>query len=94
MRGKLYRSTIRRRSPKQLEEIFPRPVAIVNSFVCRIAKEPTDLISMQYAMQLFEKLTNDIPQEEEEFPKIREQYQTLGKPLNDSSVCSCQREDR
>ncbi|CAL7938030.1 unnamed protein product [Xylocopa violacea] len=45
----------------------------------KITKEPTDLISMQYAMQLFEKLTADISREEEEFPKIQEQCQTLEK---------------
>ena len=42
---------------------------------------------MQRAMQLFEKLTADIPEEENEFPKIRDQYETLGKRfliLNDS----------
>ncbi|XP_025155769.1 dynein heavy chain 2, axonemal [Harpegnathos saltator] len=42
-----------------------------------ITKEPTDLISMQSALQLFERLTAEIPQEEEEFPKILEQYQSL-----------------
>jgi len=45
-------------------------------------KEPTDLISMQSALQLFESLIADIPKEEEEFPKIQEQHETLGKPLN------------
>ncbi|CAK9808028.1 Dynein axonemal heavy chain 2 [Anthophora quadrimaculata] len=45
----------------------------------KITKEPTDLISMQYALQLFEKLTADIPREEAEFPNIQEQYQTLDK---------------
>lgn len=49
-------------------------------------KEPTDLISMQSALQLFERLTAEIPKEEEEFPKIQEQFQTLGKPLNVFSV--------
>ncbi|XP_066581936.1 dynein axonemal heavy chain 2-like [Prorops nasuta] len=51
----------------------------VNSFVCRIMKEPTDLISMQFALQLFERLTAEIPGKEEEFPKIQEQYETLEK---------------
>lgn len=37
---------------------------------------------MQYAMQLFERLNAEIPKEEGEFPKILEQCQTLGKPLN------------
>ncbi|XP_076240945.1 dynein heavy chain 2, axonemal kl-2 [Calliopsis andreniformis] len=45
----------------------------------KITKEPTDLISMQYTMQLFERLTAEIPKEEEKFPKIQEQYQTLEK---------------
>jgi hypothetical protein len=45
-------------------------------------KEPTDLISMQAALQLFDSLIADIPKEEEEFPKIQEQRETLGKPLN------------
>ncbi|XP_071580099.1 dynein axonemal heavy chain 2 [Temnothorax nylanderi] len=45
----------------------------------KITKEPTDLISMQSALQLFERLTAEIPKEEEEFPKIQEQYQTLEK---------------
>nr|XP_012223058.1 PREDICTED: dynein heavy chain 2, axonemal-like [Linepithema humile] len=45
----------------------------------KITKEPTDLISMQSALQLFERLTAEIPKEEEEFPKIQEQCQTLGK---------------
>ncbi|KAK0095864.1 hypothetical protein PV326_007167, partial [Microctonus aethiopoides] len=44
-----------------------------------ISKEPTDLISMQATLRLFERLRAEIPREEEEFPKIREQYQTLGK---------------
>lgn len=34
---------------------------------------------MQTALQLFKRLSAEIPNEEEEFPKIREQYQTLGK---------------
>ncbi|XP_011862155.1 PREDICTED: dynein heavy chain 2, axonemal [Vollenhovia emeryi] len=45
----------------------------------KITKEPTDLISMQSALQLFERLTAEIPKEEEEFPKIQEQHQTLEK---------------
>ncbi|XP_043512192.1 dynein axonemal heavy chain 2 [Frieseomelitta varia] len=45
----------------------------------KITKEPTDIVSMQYAMQLFEKLYADIPREEDEFPKIHDQYQTLEK---------------
>nr|XP_034179953.1 dynein heavy chain 2, axonemal [Osmia lignaria] len=45
----------------------------------KIQKEPTDLISMQYAMQLFQRLTSEIPREEEEFPKIQEQYDSLHK---------------
>ncbi|EZA48745.1 Dynein heavy chain 2, axonemal [Ooceraea biroi] len=45
----------------------------------KITKEPTDLISMQSALRLFERLTAEIPKEEEEFPKIQEQYQTLEK---------------
>ncbi|KAG5316465.1 DYH2 protein, partial [Acromyrmex insinuator] len=45
----------------------------------KITKEPTDLISMQSALQLFERLTAEIPKEEEEFPKIQEQCQTLEK---------------
>ncbi|KYM82700.1 Dynein heavy chain 2, axonemal [Atta colombica] len=45
----------------------------------KITKEPTDLISMQSALQLFERLTAEIPKEEEEFPKIQEQCQTLVK---------------
>ncbi|XP_068978772.1 dynein axonemal heavy chain 2 [Bombus flavifrons] len=45
----------------------------------KITKEPTDLISMQYTMQLFEKLNADIPREESEFPKIHYQYETLEK---------------
>ncbi|XP_017886409.1 dynein heavy chain 2, axonemal [Ceratina calcarata] len=45
----------------------------------KITKEPTDLIGMQYLMQLFDKLINDVPRQEEEFPKIQEQYQTLEK---------------
>ncbi|XP_043277760.1 dynein axonemal heavy chain 2 [Venturia canescens] len=44
-----------------------------------ISKEPTDLITMQTALQLFKRLSAEIPNEEEEFPKIREQYQTLEK---------------
>lgn len=42
---------------------------------------------MQQAMQLFEKLYADIAREEDEFPKIHDQYHTLGKRfliLNDS----------
>lgn len=34
---------------------------------------------MQATLRLFERLHAEIPREEEEFPKIREQYQTLGK---------------
>ncbi|XP_076632445.1 dynein heavy chain 2, axonemal kl-2 [Colletes latitarsis] len=45
----------------------------------KISREPTDLISMQYSMQLYERLTAEIPKEEEEFPKIHEQHQTLEK---------------
>ncbi|XP_072759448.1 dynein axonemal heavy chain 2 [Anoplolepis gracilipes] len=45
----------------------------------KIMKEPTDLISMQSALQLFERLTAEIPKEEEEFPKIQELSQTLEK---------------
>lgn len=45
-------------------------------------KEPTDLVSMQAALRLFDRLKAEIPKEEEEFPKIHEQYQILGKPLN------------
>ncbi|KAK2576896.1 hypothetical protein KPH14_005521 [Odynerus spinipes] len=45
----------------------------------QITKEPTDLISMQFAMQLFERLHAEIPKEEEEFPKILELYETLEK---------------
>ncbi|KAG7190743.1 hypothetical protein KM043_006815 [Ampulex compressa] len=45
----------------------------------KITKEPTDLISMQLALQLFERLTAEIPKEEGEFPKILDQYQTLEK---------------
>lgn len=37
-----------------------------------------DLVSMQAALHLFERLTNEVPKEEEEFPKIRDQHQTLG----------------
>ena len=37
---------------------------------------------MQAALQLFERLTAEIPREEKEFPKIRQQYETLGKALN------------
>ncbi|KAJ8670786.1 hypothetical protein QAD02_002045, partial [Eretmocerus hayati] len=45
----------------------------------RVTKEPTDLITMQASLQLFEKLTSEIPKVEEEFPKIRQQYETLGR---------------
>ncbi|KAI4504209.1 hypothetical protein M0802_000680 [Mischocyttarus mexicanus] len=45
----------------------------------KITKEPTDLISMQFAMQLFERLNAEIPKEEAEFPKIVEFYETLEK---------------
>ncbi|XP_053977121.1 dynein axonemal heavy chain 2 [Hylaeus volcanicus] len=45
----------------------------------KISREPTDLISMQYSMLLYERLTAEIPQEEEEFPKIQEQHQVLEK---------------
>lgn len=37
---------------------------------------------MQQAMQLFYKLMADIPHEEEEFPKIQDQFQLLGKPVD------------
>jgi len=37
---------------------------------------------MQSMIRLFESLIAEIPKEEEEFPKIQEQYETLGKPLN------------
>ena len=39
---------------------------------------PTDLITMQASLKLFDKLMAEIPKREEEFPKILEQYQTLG----------------
>lgn len=39
---------------------------------------PTDLSTMQASMKFFEKLMDEIPKKEEEFPVIREQYQTLG----------------
>ncbi|KAL6445588.1 hypothetical protein ACFW04_000847 [Cataglyphis niger] len=45
----------------------------------KIMDEPTDLISMQSSLQLFERLNAEIPKEEEEFPKIQEQFQTLEK---------------
>ncbi|KAF7401616.1 hypothetical protein HZH68_007436 [Vespula germanica] len=45
----------------------------------KITKEPTDLISMQFAMQLFERLNAEIPKEEAEFPKIMEFYEMLEK---------------
>ncbi|XP_031370853.1 dynein heavy chain 2, axonemal [Apis dorsata] len=45
----------------------------------KISKEPTDLITMQQAMQLFDKLMADIPHEEEQFPKIEDQFQLLEK---------------
>ncbi|KAL2735253.1 dynein axonemal heavy chain 2 [Vespula squamosa] len=45
----------------------------------KITKEPTDLISMQLTMQLFERLNAEIPKEEVEFPKIMEFYEMLEK---------------
>lgn len=42
-------------------------------------KEPVDLKSMQAIIQLFEKLTAEIPIEEEEFPIIHQQFDLLGK---------------
>ncbi|XP_008209980.1 dynein heavy chain 2, axonemal [Nasonia vitripennis] len=45
----------------------------------RITKEPMDLITMQAALQLFERLAAEIPMEEKEFPTIRQQYETLEK---------------
>ncbi|XP_024940642.1 dynein heavy chain 2, axonemal [Cephus cinctus] len=45
----------------------------------KITKEPTDLVTMQEALQLLEKLKLEAPLEKDEFPKIREQFQTLEK---------------
>lgn len=42
---------------------------------------------MQQAMQLFDKLMADIPHEEEQFPKIEDQFQLLGKPLIKLLAC-------
>lgn len=36
---------------------------------------------MQATLRLFDRLNTEIHLKEEEFPKLREQYQTLGKPL-------------
>ncbi|XP_034934334.1 dynein heavy chain 2, axonemal [Chelonus insularis] len=45
----------------------------------RITEVPKDLISMQTMLQLFERLQVEVLEKEEEFPRIREQYQTLEK---------------
>lgn len=42
-------------------------------------QEPKDLISMQAALALYDRLISEVPTVEAEFPKIREHYQTLGK---------------
>ncbi|XP_076651590.1 dynein heavy chain 2, axonemal kl-2 [Halictus rubicundus] len=64
---------------KQTEDMINHVYYYIAENSKKITKEPTDLISMQYSLQLFERLTSEIPKEEEEFPKIQEQYQTLEK---------------
>ncbi|XP_076295130.1 dynein heavy chain 2, axonemal kl-2 [Lasioglossum baleicum] len=64
---------------KQTEDMVNHVFYYIAENSKKITKEPTDLISMQYSLQLYERLTSEIPREEEEFPKIQEQYQTLDK---------------
>ncbi|XP_078053365.1 dynein heavy chain 2, axonemal kl-2 [Augochlora pura] len=64
---------------KQTEDMVNHVYHYIAENSKKISKEPTDLISMQYSLQLFERLTSEIPKERQEFPKIREQYQTLEK---------------
>ncbi|XP_012280984.2 dynein heavy chain 2, axonemal [Orussus abietinus] len=44
-----------------------------------LSTEPTDLATMQTAMQLFDRLQTEAQEHEEDFPKIREQFQILEK---------------
>ncbi|KZC12413.1 Dynein heavy chain 2, axonemal [Dufourea novaeangliae] len=64
---------------KQTETMVNHVYHYISENSRKITKEPTDLISMQYSLQLYERLTSEIPREEKEFPKIQEQYQTLEK---------------
>ncbi|XP_012153483.1 dynein heavy chain 2, axonemal kl-2 [Megachile rotundata] len=64
---------------KQTENMMNHVYHYIAENSKKIQKEPTDLVSMQYSMQLYQKLVAEIPQEEAEFPKIQEQYETLQK---------------
>ena len=48
----------------------------------RLLKEPTNLVTMQASIKLFNKLVAEIPKKVVEFPIIQEQYQTLGNRSN------------
>lgn len=45
----------------------------------KMSKKPKDLATLQTTLDMYERLCAEIPGQEENFPRIREQYQTLEK---------------
>lgn len=46
---------------------------------CRIMQKPENLVEMQRAIELYDRLLTEVPIEEEQFPKIADQLITLDK---------------